>query len=150
MSEEVLPMKYLAIPLSSKNLTHEDYSLFIKKVCGKITGWQARHLSLGGKARLVSLPLLMKQMCGFGGIHQMVSSHKSVSGRSLGIKRGNFLGGSGYGVDQLELKFKGVLIGSNDNSGNRKNKAAFLAKELKVIELANELDGSHVVTLHPY
>ncbi|GAA0184586.1 reverse transcriptase [Lithospermum erythrorhizon] len=53
MFEGVLPMKYLGIPLSSRNLTHEDYSAFIKKICDKITGWQARDLSMGGRAQLI-------------------------------------------------------------------------------------------------
>ncbi|GAA0165690.1 hypothetical protein LIER_40041 [Lithospermum erythrorhizon] len=39
MSEGVLPMRYLGIPLSSKGLTHEDYELFTRKICAKISSW---------------------------------------------------------------------------------------------------------------
>ncbi|GAA0159900.1 reverse transcriptase [Lithospermum erythrorhizon] len=53
MSKGALPMRYLGVPLSSKNLTTEDYSVLISRVCSKIDSWQTRHLSMGGRAELI-------------------------------------------------------------------------------------------------
>ncbi|GAA0185197.1 reverse transcriptase [Lithospermum erythrorhizon] len=53
MKEGELPMKYLGVPLSSRKLFKEDYSLLINKICRKIDSWQAMHLSMGGRAQLI-------------------------------------------------------------------------------------------------
>ncbi|GAA0166118.1 hypothetical protein LIER_21348 [Lithospermum erythrorhizon] len=53
MSKGVLPVKYFRVLLSSRNLTSEDYSGLIDKICSKIGSWQSTHLSLGGRADLI-------------------------------------------------------------------------------------------------
>ncbi|GAA0175708.1 hypothetical protein LIER_41962 [Lithospermum erythrorhizon] len=58
MSEGVLPMKYLGIPISSKALTCGDYSVLIDKVCNKINNWQSRQLSFGVTASSSGLLIL--------------------------------------------------------------------------------------------
>ncbi|GAA0184349.1 reverse transcriptase [Lithospermum erythrorhizon] len=35
------------------SLTHEDYELFTRRICDKISSWQSRHLSMGGRAQLI-------------------------------------------------------------------------------------------------
>ncbi|GAA0158737.1 hypothetical protein LIER_15683 [Lithospermum erythrorhizon] len=55
MEEGSLPMKYLEIPLTSGHLACEDYRGLIDRICSKINSWQARQLSFGGRAQLVSV-----------------------------------------------------------------------------------------------
>ncbi|GAA0153255.1 hypothetical protein LIER_11539 [Lithospermum erythrorhizon] len=53
MEKGILPMKYLGIPLTSGQLTCEDFKGLTDKICSKISSWQARHLSFGGRAQLI-------------------------------------------------------------------------------------------------
>ncbi|GAA0175607.1 reverse transcriptase [Lithospermum erythrorhizon] len=46
-------MRYLGIPLSSRKLGKEDYSKLIARIYSSISNWQARHLSLAGRALLI-------------------------------------------------------------------------------------------------
>ncbi|GAA0186547.1 hypothetical protein LIER_33835 [Lithospermum erythrorhizon] len=58
MSEGVLLVKYLGIPLSSKSLTRDDYTGLVDRICGKISSWQSRHLSLGVRLGQCSFGLI--------------------------------------------------------------------------------------------
>ncbi len=52
-----LPIKYLGLPLSNRNVRKDDWWTVIDKFSTRIGGWQAKLLSQGGRLVLVNLVL---------------------------------------------------------------------------------------------
>lgn len=48
-----LPVRYLGLPLLTKRMNSQDYSLLIMRIKNRITSWTARHLSFAGRLQLV-------------------------------------------------------------------------------------------------
>ncbi|GAA0138508.1 reverse transcriptase [Lithospermum erythrorhizon] len=54
ITASVLPVKYLDIPLTTKQLGGQDYRVLVDKIKHKIEGWGSKHLSYAGRVVLIS------------------------------------------------------------------------------------------------
>ncbi|XP_056863946.1 uncharacterized protein LOC130511120 [Raphanus sativus] len=48
-----LPVRYLGLPLLTKRMNAQDYSLLISRIKARISSWTARHLTFAGRLQLV-------------------------------------------------------------------------------------------------
>jgi hypothetical protein len=62
MHERKLPIRYLGVPLLSKQLTATDCDVLVPKIAGRIDSWLARNLSFTERLQLVSSVLLCMQV----------------------------------------------------------------------------------------
>jgi hypothetical protein len=49
-----LLLTYLGVPLHNKNLTKEHWNFLLAKIENKLTGWQGKLLSIGGRVTLLN------------------------------------------------------------------------------------------------
>jgi len=56
--EDKLPLTYLGVPITESKLSKMECRTLLDKITSKIKTWPSRHLSYGGRTRLINTVLL--------------------------------------------------------------------------------------------